>query len=147
MSKIDKSAKFLNKMDYVISAGFIIAGAIFSNWWFVASGILGITIAIWNPTNKVLAYIAKKFGAKKSKNSSISKEELEAKNQVYSQLNDSVESTANQFLDIEVETPKPSPFSVRLVNANVFLKPSKFNIYTPENIKTSINPNINNFFS
>ena len=140
-NKLAKTSKALNKLDFVISTGLVAYGLYSAEWLYVLGGVTGFGVAIWNPTEAVLEYIRKKFGAKKYKNAAVSKEDLDAKNAAYFQEAD-VESTANLFISEEDPAlPATSaPFQGRLTISGVYLKSSKFNLYTPESIKVSVEP-------
>lgn len=58
---MDKLIRLLGTLDWVVAVGTLLVGLYLKNGWIVASGLLGLGLAWYQPARRVKAVLEKKF--------------------------------------------------------------------------------------
>lgn len=129
--------KFFNMMDWVMAVGLLLVGFYLPNWWLVASGVVALLCAYFNPAKRASDAIQKKFLAGKKKGPTDNSADIAKDDAFY-------EAMAKPQPGMSFE-PKNN-YAQTLVAGGVFLNNNKHNLLKHEFIGLSqITPETKNW--
>ena len=133
---MDKFIRFLGTLDWFVAIGTVIVGLYLKNWWIVASGVLGLAVAYYQPAMRVKGLLEKKF-LRKMKPGELATTQVQHDEAFYAQVL-GAESVAEPTVAVSAPRPPRTYASPSLPYRGTFvgrrkhnmLKVEHFNMYT-----------------
>jgi hypothetical protein len=133
---MDKFIRFLSTLDWFVAVGTTIVGLYLKNWWIVASGVLGLAIAYYQPAMRVKGLVEKKF-LRKMKPGELATTQVQHDEAFYAQVLGAKQVAEAPIADTPPRPPRtyasPAlPYSGTFVGRRKhnMLKAEHFNMYT-----------------
>lgn len=104
---MDKLIRLLGTLDWLVAIGTLLVGLYLKNGWVVASGVLGLGLAWYQPARRVKAVLEKKF-LRKMKPGELATAQVQHDEAFYSQVLGADESPVQAEPAGEAQTARPA---------------------------------------